>query len=304
MRRMLVVKMKFIFPLAAFLTTVLATGSFTSPSGADGSLTVITGDKVSVAWTNTADYDVLSLGYFSGSNQTITWLISNSKNYPTSYKWTVDAVAKGFNLSDSRLFAFYICKDYNFGSPFVSSTFIVNDATASSTSTLLTKTSSTASATSLLPPTTTPTADANPLTTTPTSSAAAAAHTGASSTTGSTASSGLSSGAIAGLVVGVVVGVAGFAAAAFMYFRQRQQPSRSTSAVTKYMSEAPSDPASSISAYDKAQGGSGPTQDLTLGPPAFMPAQEAAGSSPSFRHGHPVEMGSGRTGGDSRAELP
>lgn len=53
-----------------------AEGAFITPSGQDGKMiTYRAGEKVDVEWSGTADYYLLSLGYYSSSNVTVKWLI-------------------------------------------------------------------------------------------------------------------------------------------------------------------------------------------------------------------------------------
>jgi len=121
----------FFYPVSLFATLVVSTGKFLNPAGAQGAITVTEGSYINLSWTNISDYSILSLGYLSASNQTITWLISNSKSHPTSYNWTVDAVEHGFNLTSSPLFYFYICNGTNFGAGFESSYIVVNAKSSS-----------------------------------------------------------------------------------------------------------------------------------------------------------------------------
>ena len=55
--------------------SVQALGSFVTPSGADGSNSYTVGQPLNIQWQNTESYTILSLGYKSSSNETITWLI-------------------------------------------------------------------------------------------------------------------------------------------------------------------------------------------------------------------------------------
>lgn len=53
-----------------------ADGAFIKPSGQDGKITTYrAGEKLDVEWGSTADYPLLSLGYYSSSNVTVKWLI-------------------------------------------------------------------------------------------------------------------------------------------------------------------------------------------------------------------------------------
>ncbi|KAK5097681.1 hypothetical protein LTR70_000606 [Exophiala xenobiotica] len=254
--------MLFLVPLLGLVTSVLATGYFTNPT--DSSLTVKTGDTITISWTNITDYDILSLGYFSNSNQTITWLIGNSNSQPTSYRWTVDAVARGFDLTEGDIFAFYICKDYNFGDPFQSSSFKISDDSDSSSSTTAaaSPTSSASDLSSTITPSNTPTGTGTAATASATgtsvgSSSSSSTDTAAdSNNTVPSPSSGLSTGAKAGIAVGIIIGVLGFAAAAFMYIRQRKQEKKQRSTMMPGSAkndsvEAPSE--TPASAHEKQQ---------------------------------------------------
>lgn len=215
-----------VISLFLFITTTLATGIFVNPApNADGAVILATGNTIDISWTNTLDYDILSLGYYSTSNQTVTWLISNSQSNPTSFSWTVDASARGFQLSASRIFAFYIVKDLNFGDPFHSSWFIIDDnlnagstanapthtITVTSTISINTQASKTPSETSQL--------IGSQVTFTSTSASA----TVAGSDSSSHASASLSTGAVAGIAVGAVIAALAIAILLFIIFRQRKR---------------------------------------------------------------------------------
>ena len=56
--------------------SVQGLGSFVTPSGSDGSNSYTVNQTLNIQWKNTANYTILSLGYSSSNNETITWLIS------------------------------------------------------------------------------------------------------------------------------------------------------------------------------------------------------------------------------------
>ena len=64
----------------AFLTwsirSAAAVGVFDNPSGADGANTFEVGSQINVRWHGAENYAILSLGYYSLTNRTTTWLIS------------------------------------------------------------------------------------------------------------------------------------------------------------------------------------------------------------------------------------
>ncbi|KAK8066031.1 hypothetical protein PG997_012778 [Apiospora hydei] len=123
-----------------------AEGTFITPSGPDGKNIYQVGSKVDVEWTGTADYSMLSLGYYSSSNVTVKWLISNSGNYPTSYTWTPRPATDGFSKWEEDQFYLYIVNGSDFGVPFQSPAFSIR------------KQATTTSASSTSAPTASPTA--------------------------------------------------------------------------------------------------------------------------------------------------
>ncbi|KAK8100635.1 hypothetical protein PG999_011009 [Apiospora kogelbergensis] len=134
---------------------VVADGTFLTPGGDAGKTTLYTGEKFDVEWAGTAAYSILSLGYYSSSNITIKWLISNSPNYPTSYTWTPRPALDGFSSWEQDQFFLYIVNGTNFGAPFQSPAFTIRKkATTTSASTTV---GSTAAA-----PTTVPAASPTP----------------------------------------------------------------------------------------------------------------------------------------------
>ncbi|KAK8111508.1 uncharacterized protein PG998_007965 [Apiospora kogelbergensis] len=104
---------------------VVADGTFLTPGGDAGKTTLYTGEKFDVEWAGTAAYSILSLGYYSSSNITIKWLISNSPNYPTSYTWTPRPALDGFSSWEQDQFFLYIVNGTNFGAPFQSPAFTI-----------------------------------------------------------------------------------------------------------------------------------------------------------------------------------
>lgn len=235
------------------------------------------GDTINISWTNTSDYDILSLGIYSTTNTTATWLISNSQSNPTSYNWTVDAAAQGFDLTVDRLFTFYICKDQNFSALFVSPYFLINDASTSAGASASSSPSSSVAASS-----------------TPTSTGSAAT----SSASASSSSSGLSGGAIAGIVIGVGIGVLGLAAIfALLSVRQRRKSKQAETGMTKSTgSEMSATNASDESAYDTSQmqqAGGYTTEKAD----SYRGAQEMPAKGL-------VELGSGGHTEGGRVELP
>jgi hypothetical protein len=50
-------------------------GFFTNPTGADGSVSYTTGQQVDISWEGTEEYSILSLGFYSEADPTISWLI-------------------------------------------------------------------------------------------------------------------------------------------------------------------------------------------------------------------------------------
>ncbi|ORY56589.1 uncharacterized protein BCR38DRAFT_114536 [Pseudomassariella vexata] len=115
--------------------SVVATGHFTKPNEQNGTITFQLGEQVEVEWDKTADYSILSLGYYSYTNQTITWLISNSPNYPTTYTWTVHAIRDGFTDAKDDEFWLYIVNGTNFGAPFQSPGFFIQSKSAATQTT-------------------------------------------------------------------------------------------------------------------------------------------------------------------------
>ncbi|KAK5089900.1 hypothetical protein LTR05_000067 [Lithohypha guttulata] len=301
----------------SFASTVLATGYFLNPAGNDGSLSVTPGNTIDISWTNVSDYNILSLGYYSTSNQTITWLIVNSQSHPTSYRWTVDAVAKGFNLADSKLFAFYICKGLNFGDPFISSYFVINDAASSSstssasstasttvvaqTATTFTSTlsSSSTSATSL-PSSVTP--SNNPTSTGTAAAAAASATNNTLPPVTASDSSGLGTGAKAGISVGVVIAALAIAVIAFLLLRRKRRTKQNAGGAA-LVAEKSSHESTPTSAYEKAQMRG---QGGTLGPRGeALSTHTGVHEMPSGQQaGGPVELGPGTAAESGRVELP
>lgn len=288
--------------LFTLIATVAATGRFTNPSGSDGSLTVATGDTIDISWTNISNYDILSIGYYSTSNQTITWLISNSQSHPTSFRWTVDVVAQGFDLTESRVFAFYACKDYNFGDPFISSYFVINDnenagsatsttentptptptptptttAVQSTTTAGATSTSSSTVQTSSVPTTTTKSDESQPTSTT-TSAPTTLATTSSSNDSSSTSNSAsLSTGAKVGIALGVIAAMLTGAGLAYLLLRRRKQSQQGTNGAISNNRN----PSAPISTYEKSHDeqrsyGNG----MKYGP--YSGVHEATGSQPN-----------------------
>ncbi|KAK8034719.1 hypothetical protein PG993_009714 [Apiospora rasikravindrae] len=185
-------------------------GTFISPDGPDGKNIYQVGDKVNVEWTGTAAYSLLSLGYYSSSNVTVKWLISNSPNYPTSYTWTPRPAADGFEKWEEDQFYLYIVNGTDFGSPFGSPAFSIR------------KQATTTSASSTGAPT--PTTAPNP---TPT----ATKQAGTPDHPANSDAGGLSTGAKAGMGAGVGGGaLLILALLAFFFLRRR----RNTGAAGEY----------------------------------------------------------------------
>ena len=57
------------------LSRVAAVGHFLYPTGQDGNTTLTIGSVVNLTWTDTDDYNILSLGIYQSTNATIHWLI-------------------------------------------------------------------------------------------------------------------------------------------------------------------------------------------------------------------------------------
>ncbi|KAK8046494.1 hypothetical protein PG996_014558 [Apiospora saccharicola] len=132
-----------------------AEGVFINPSGQNGKMTTYrAGEKVDVEWSGTAGYPILSLGYYSSSNVTVTWLISNAQNYPTGYTWTPRPAMDGFSNWEQDQFYLYIVNGTNFGAPFQSPAFLIRKP--ATTTSAPTTTRSTVPQTEVPTPTPTP----------------------------------------------------------------------------------------------------------------------------------------------------
>ncbi|KAK6834331.1 hypothetical protein PG987_009025 [Apiospora arundinis] len=131
----------------SLLPLAVAQGRFLTPGGEAGTITYHAGDKVDVEWTGTAAYSILSLGYYSSTNTTVKWLISNSPNYPTSYTWTPRPALDGFSTWEQDQFFLYIVNGTDFGSPIQSPPFNIRKqaATTSAPSTTVSTVTPTAS---------------------------------------------------------------------------------------------------------------------------------------------------------------
>ncbi|KAK7935461.1 hypothetical protein PG985_000956 [Apiospora marii] len=188
----------------SILPLARAEGAFINPSGQDGKTTTTyrTGEKVDVEWSGTADYSLLSLGYYSSSNVTVKWLISNSPNYPTSYTWTPRPAMDGFSSWEQDQFYLYIVNGTNFGAPFQSPSFYIR------------KQATTASASTTASPTVSQTRAPTPSTTAP-----------ATSDPANSDAEGLSTGAKAGIGAGVGGGALLIIALLAFYFLRRRRSS-------------------------------------------------------------------------------
>ncbi|OKL61098.1 hypothetical protein UA08_03319 [Talaromyces atroroseus] len=185
--------------IAAGLLGTAGAQQFLEPSGADGSITYTVGETVGISWNGTSDYSMLSLGLQqSNSDDTTSWLLSNSVSYPDYISWTATLYA--FSLNSSELFHFIIVNGTEMGSPFYSPLFYIREASSSTATTTSTGTASSTSATA--------TATASP------SSTSSAQPT----------SNGLTTGAKAGIGVGVsIAGLAIIALLVWFALRQRRR---------------------------------------------------------------------------------
>ncbi|KAI0126092.1 hypothetical protein BJ170DRAFT_685335 [Xylariales sp. AK1849] len=191
-----------VLPLLLAVPSVLAVGSFVNPSSSASSLTLHPGDEVRIEWRQVPDYDLLSLGYYSYSNRTVTWLISNSNGHPTSYDWTARPDLDGFTTWQNDTFNLYCVNGTNFGLPFQSSPFHFQSKEADTASTT---TSSSSSPTSVDVATTPTTTQATPQSLT------------------SQSQGGLSTGAKAGIGAGIAVAVLLIVVLGFLAFRRRDE---------------------------------------------------------------------------------
>lgn len=289
-----------VITLSVFIATAFATGKFINPSGSDGSLTVATGDTIDISWTNTSNYDVLSLGYYSTSNATITWLISDSQSHPTSFRWTVDAAAQGFDLTASRLFVFYICKGYDFGAPFTSSYFVINnDKNAGS------KTSTTDVQTSSSPTATTQSQTAQQSSTATVIYTSTASSLSSSDGSSSSSSASLSTGAKVGIAIGVIVAVLGGAVAAFFLLRRHKRHHQKVNAANAKDTHSSTPMSAHEKSYNKQ-----PLHEDAMKYVPFSGAHEVTGSTPNVNTDRDMTSKQGATELESgrwtveRAELP
>lgn len=189
-------------------------GQFITPSFSNGSNVFEVGERIEIAWVEFEDYTLLSLGILQ-ENLIIEWLISNSVAYANPFPWTVET----FGRDISKPFAFYIVNGTNFGSPFTSASFRIDDPSSSSAS--ASYSSSTVSST---------------LSSTPSSAVSGAVSSSATQTPQSAPQpiatqvpSGLGAGDKAGIGVGVALAFMIGAAVGWLIFRRSRQshPSRS-----------------------------------------------------------------------------
>lgn len=75
MRSEMVRLVRSIFLQSLFSALVATQGQFVVPSGPDGSNTYTVGSMLTIVWTGTESYSLLSLGINSLNNSTVTWLI-------------------------------------------------------------------------------------------------------------------------------------------------------------------------------------------------------------------------------------